>query len=181
MRFNFYSYNLESSEHKKIDNQLISSAIKKKLDIIESEIISEFLKKQEGAPGIKGLGNEIKRNKKIQAVFGLDSASGEALFKLTSHYTSYTNSIVKGLNIVGKNDIYLFVLQDAFRSASRLVDSSSKGAGFIKELLDGVSRVFNPTPNCNNYLYIVEMKGFSNYSVVENFDYSKLISKPLSG
>tara|TARA_X000000950_G_C13754396_1_gene594057 strand:- start:483 stop:1028 length:546 start_codon:yes stop_codon:yes gene_type:complete len=177
MKYNLYKYNLLNSSFSNLNTDDLPNSVKRKLIIIEQQIIIEFLKKQQNKPGIKRLGNEIKKNKIINDSFNNSTENGELLFKLTSHYQSYINSIVKALYSSFGKKVYLFVLDEEFRYTSKLVDSSSKGALFIKEILDKISYIFNPTKYCNNYLYIVEMKDFREYFVIERGEYSHLKKK----
>jgi len=177
MRFNSYSYDLYNSNFEKIENQYINIQIRTKLDILEGEIANEFIKAQKDRPGIKKLGNEIKSNKVIQQIFNDTTENEEVLIKLTAHYHSYLNTIINALNEHCDKGIYLFVFEEQFRKSSRIVDSSSKGAEFIKEILDKLSSIFTPIDSRNNQLVIIEMKGFEHYSVVQINDYSKLIKK----
>ena len=174
MIFNYYKFVFETSSFSQIHNEKLPNQILRKLLNLEYGIVEEFLKKQENSPGIKKLGNEIKRNETINKVFSNKGAENYCLVKLTAHYQSYLNTIVGSLRENFDKDIFLFVLEDEFRRNSKLVDSSSKGANFVREILLKISSTFKPIKK-NLSLNIIEMKGFSNYFTVENYGYSKLI------
>lgn len=177
MIFNFYSYNLNTSDFKELNPNMVPISIREKLELIESEIVKEYLKKQEHSPGIKTLGNEIKRNRKICDAFDNTTNDDKKLVKLTHHFTAYINTIISELSSWKKSDLFLFCLENGFRKVSHLVDSSSRDSNYIKTQLDTLSSYFIPKQNFNCTVYVIEMTYFSNYDVVENHSYSKLIRR----
>ena len=177
MIFNFYSYNLNNSDFIKLSPKMAPISIREKLELIENEIVIEYLKKQENSPGIKTLGNEMKRNTKICGAFDKITNDDKKLVKLTHHFTAYINTIISELSSWKKSDLFLFCLENEFRKVSRLVDNSSRDSNYIKKQFDSLSSYFIPKQNLNCTLYIIEMTYFSNYDVYENHSYSKLIRR----
>ena len=177
MIFNFYSYNLNNSNFEELSSKMVPISIREKLELIENEIVIEYLKKQENSPGIKTLGNEMKHNAKICGAFDNTTNDDKKLVKLTHHFTAYINTIISELSSWKKSDLFLFCLENEFRKVSHLVDSSSRDSNYIKNQLDTLSSYFIPKQNLNCTVYVIEMTYFSNYDVEENHSYSKLIRR----
>ena len=174
MRYNFYKYSLKTGKHEELNPQELPTTILDRLNSIESEIVLEYLKKQKNRPGIKKLGIEIRNNQKIKAIFSESTNDNKYLIKLTAHYHSYLNTIVDSLNQANQDEVFFFVLESIFRQNSNLVDSSSRGSKYVIDLLSKLAHVFEPNVNCSDEVYIIEMKGFSNYYPIENVGYTKL-------
>ena len=62
MKFRFYKYCFSASsfEQLKITPPI---SIMQKINLLEEQLVLEYLNKQKNNPGIKSLGNEIRRNK----------------------------------------------------------------------------------------------------------------------
>ena len=88
---------------------------------------------------------------------------------------SYLNTILSELKKSKDDQLYFFVFENDFRKRSKVVDSSSRDSNYIKNRLDLLSSSF--IPKTRSHLYIIEMYMFSNYSVIERGQYSKLILK----
>ena len=174
MRFNFFKYSLKTGKHEELNHGELPITILDKLDTIEREIVYEYLQKQKNRPGIKKLGVEIRNNQKIKSIFSESTNDNKNLIKLTAHYHSYLNTIVDSLNQAKQNEVFFFVLESIFRQNSNLVDSSSRGSKFVIDLLTKLAHVFEPNANCSDDVYIIEMKGFTDYYPIENVGYTQL-------
>ena len=142
---------------------------------MEEQLVLEYLNKQKNNPGIKSLGNEIRRNKIVNDVFNTPTADNKILIKLTAHYQSYVHTILSNLYEHKNKELYCFVFDERFRSISQLVDSTSKGANFIYDILELLNNNFKPNNKNFDFIYIFEMYGFEDFHIVDNSGYSKLI------
>ena len=78
------------------------------------------------------------------------------------------------MSIKTKNFIVSFLMKD-LDLISQLVDSTSKGANFIYDILELLSNNFKPNNKNFDFIYIFEMYGFEDFHIVDNSGYSKLI------
>jgi hypothetical protein len=174
MLYNFYRYSLKTGESIKQDKHSLPGSILEKLNHLEEEIVFEFEKKQKHRVGITSLGNELRYSKKISHIFSESTKDGNRLIKLTSNCRDYLHIIIS--NLSSQNDeLYVFMLENDFRNSSQLVDGSSNDSGYIIKLLKKLTKCFVPKSTLSNYLYIIEMYGFSKHSILSTKGYSKLI------
>ncbi|MAZ54435.1 MAG: hypothetical protein CMP55_01340 [Flavobacteriales bacterium] len=174
MKFRLYRYCFSDSSFKQLKKNPPISIVEK-INLLENEILKEFLNKQKNNPGIKSLGNEIRRNKVLNELFNKPTYDDKVIIKLTAHYQSYLNTIVASLNKFNNNELYCFVFDEVFRSISNLVDSSSKGADYIHEILSSLNSNFKPKNDSFDIIYVIEMFGFEEFQIIDNSGFSKII------
>ena len=153
----------------------LNSEIKRSLDIIDKEIVSEFLKKQEGKIGIKNLGNEIRYNKSLKAEFK-SLKKDKIIIKITENRRSFIKIFIDNWIDYNEKEIYYFILESTFGVSSKIVDGSFIRINDIKEELSRFHNYFSQS-TIGPKVYFIEMKGFKNYIVIDNNGYTRLQQK----
>lgn len=171
MKFNLYRLDAEFNLVNE-DQSTLNIDIKKRLETIESEIIDEYLRAQQGKLGIKKLGNEIRYNPVLKEEFN-SLKEGKVIFKMTENKRAFIKVFIDNWIDFSKDQIFYFVLENQFGTTSKLVDNSFIRLNDIREELSRFYKHFKPT-NSGPQIFIVEMKGFSDYYIVDNEGYSSI-------
>ena len=174
MKYNLYTLILSDSNIKKVNAIDLEQDIKIKLKKIETEIIQEYLKKQEARTGIRTLGNEIKGNKIIHSQFSEEN--NNLLIKMTENRRSFINVFLDNIISNYNHNLYFLILEKNFGNTSRLVDRSFPDINFIRNTLNKFFDNFN-TKNKINNIFFIELKGFNDYFCEEIADLGSKIHK----
>jgi len=174
MKINLYnlnyinsSVNTEITDIENENDQLIS-----KLNLLESEIVNEYLKKQVGKIGIKTLGNEMRYNIILKSIFS-NVFDGMVIIKTTENRRAFIKNFLENYVQFYNETIYFFVLENDFGCDSNLVDNSFIR---VKEIVDELSvffEYFNPIMDFPK-IKIIEMKGFEDYFIETIDGFSRL-------
>lgn len=157
------------------DLATLSEEVSIKLNLIEKEIIREYLNKQEDSIGIEKLGNEIRYNDVLKKTFNT-SFEDSVIVKLTENRRSFVKIFIDSLNDFHPKNIYFFILENDFGINSKLVDPSFLRINEAKEELNKIFSFFEPNFGLDRIKFI-EMKGFDNYRIElieEGRGYSKI-------
>ena len=173
MEYSIYQCVFDTEFKLKKTSNSLSENLKSKLDLIEIEIINEYLKKQKGKTGIRTLGNEIRYNKLIQNQFG-KIENNEILFKMTEHARSFLSFFCDKLANVKDINIYFLILSKQFGLSSKIVDKSFPCKADLSEQISNLVSSFEMKIN-NREIFFIEIKSFQNY-YFEKIDekYSKI-------
>ena len=164
MEFKLYKLNYNDFGIDVVDN--VDESLVKHLVSIEKEIIFEYLKAQEGKIGIKTLGNEIRYNENLKTLFGMVN-SDTIIVKCTENKKAFLDTFVRYNTDYKTQKMYFFVLQDSFGKESNLVDKTFITIKDVEKLLKDFFSTFNFKNNLKE-IYFVEMKGFTDYFVIES-------------
>ncbi len=173
MVFSLYKLNEQGEIHLNDSNDLSPSIIKS-LEIIEEEIVSEYLKKQNYKVGIQNLGNEIRFNKKIEEQFN-SPIDNNILIKMTENKRSFFKVFFDSINRYKNLNIYFFILERNFGVDSNLVDKSFPCVDEIKTNLKLLLNNFRPSEKLS--VSIIEMSDFSDYFVQKYEGFSSINKK----
>jgi hypothetical protein len=173
MVFSLYKLNEYGEIHLNDSNEL-SPLIIKSLEIIEEEIVLEYLKKQNYKVGIQNLGNEIRFNKKIEEQFN-SPIGNNILIKMTENKRSFFKVFLDSINSYKDLNIYFFVLERNFGVDSNLVDKSFPCVDEIKNNLKLLLNNFRPSERLS--VSIIEMCDFSDYFVQKYEGFSSINKK----
>lgn len=156
------------------ETPILDENIVKSLNIIEEEIISEYLNKQKHRVGISTLGNEIRFNKKLGEHFNVPIANN-IIIKMTENRRSFFKVFLDTINDYKYLNIYFFVLERNFGSDSNLVDKSFPCINDVKHNLKLLLNNFKPTTNLS--ISVIEMCDFNDYFVQKYEGYTSIILK----
>ena len=173
MIISLYSLN-ENGQILLKDPKELSPSIIKSLEIIEEEIIFEYLKKQNHKVGIQNLGNEIRFNKKIEEQFN-SPIENNILIKMTENKRSFFKVFFDSIDTYKNLNIYFFILERNFGVDSNLVDKSFPCVNEIKNNLKLLLNNFRPSERLS--VSIIEMCDFSDYFVQKYEGFSSINKK----
>lgn len=172
MNYNFYKLEHNDSMTSIEKRTNLDEKIIQRLEKIEDEIVNEYLLAQEDKIGILKLGNKIRHNKTLKTLF--DSLYDESvIIKMTENKRSFFNVFIKSISKYQSKKIYFFILEDSFGKESNLVDKTFINIKDAKRILYDFFSIFNLKKNTSE-IYIIEMKGFSNYYISTFEKYSKI-------
>ena len=174
MRYNAYIFDLNTSKIQISEGDL-PSHIKDDLNVIETEITSEYIKKQDGKLGIKTLGNEIRYNDVLKSIFST-SKNDNVIIKLTENRRSFIKVFLDNWKKHINNNIYFLILDNEFGNLSNIVDKSFIRISEIEEELEGFFKFFSPKNQSPN-IFFIEIKGFDKYNIISQKGYSQLFKK----
>jgi hypothetical protein len=166
-------YELKDTELVDIPKKELPGSIKRKLDVIETEIIKVFIKEQKGHIGITTLGNQIRNNEIIKKQWGDVDDRENVLVKLTENRRSFFNVFIETLFKYPSKDIYFIILEREFGKESKLVDGSFIYLTVIRSMLELFFKVFRVQGNLGKIIF-VEIEGFEGYHFEVNGKYSKM-------
>lgn len=171
MNYNIYQLS-DDFEIKPVLNSDLDTEIEQRLSTIEKEIVKEYLKKQEGKLGIKNLGNEIRYNAILKKEFN-NSINNKVIVKMTENRRSFIKVFLSNWFIYDNSEIYYFILESSFGNESRIVDSSFIRINEIREELKEFYSFFRKT-TMGPKVFFIEIKGLSDYHIIDNEGYSLL-------
>ena len=174
MKYNIYKL-LEGKELSIITKDYLDQNIANKLEIIEEEIIKEYLLKQDGKTGITTLGNEIRFNSILKEIFSAKNEK-EIIIKMTENKRSFLKIFIDTWIDFSEYPVYFFILDTTFGTESNLVDNSFIKLKEIKAKLNSFFQHFHPK-SLDNEIYFIEFKGFTNYFISEENGFTKIINK----
>lgn len=172
MSYRFYELNNELA-FIKLDASAIPFSLNQKLIILETEIIKEFLNKQEGRIGIKSLGNEIRYSKVIKEVFNNREDNNYFLIKMTENRRSFIKLFIDSILENKKKTLFFLILEDNFGSMSNLVDNSFIRIDELREELLNFFSLFSPKFDMPQ-IVIIELYELKGYQISKFDKYSKL-------
>lgn len=141
---------------------------------IENEIIFEFKKKQKGKIGITNLGDELRRNKRLNEIFECPS-NGRIIIKLTGNRMSFLKIFINSINQFSKLNVYFFILESDFGKNSNIVDKTFiKVQDISKELKILYNNFKSIRPDLS--IYFIEMVNFEKCFIENNGKYAFLHS-----
>jgi hypothetical protein len=160
------SFNLHS------ENGFCNSQIEHELKIIEREITSMYLLKQENKFGIKSLGNEIRKNKILTSIFYFSDDS-LTCFKMTENKRAFLHQLVEYLNKSESERIRIYIFEKEFGISSKMVDSTFLTIEDANKQLTKTQAIFKPRFT-SIQIEFIEMCGFTNFNVWSDGNYSKI-------
>jgi hypothetical protein len=141
---------------------------------IENEMIFEFKKKQKGKIGITNLGDELRRNKRLNEIFESPS-NNRIIIKLTGNRMSFLKIFINSINEFSKLEIYFFILEGEFGKYSNLVDKTFIKVQDISRELKILYNNFKSTRPALS-IYFIEMVNFENCFIENSGKYAFLHS-----
>lgn len=170
MIFNLYEltseFKIEPFPNNELDNSIIN-----RLNIIENQITSEFIKKQNGKLGIKNLGNELRYNTVLKKEF--NCKDNKLIVKLTENRRSFIKIFIDNWVEYNDKEIFFLIFEDTFGNSSNIVDNSFIRIIEIAEELSCFNNYFRKTSHGPTVKFI-EMKGFDKYHLIDNIGYTSL-------
>lgn len=151
------------------------SAEQDRLNDIESRIIELYLSKQEGRVGITGLGNTLRYDSDLKALFSRNAEYGFCFTKLTENKRAFSKVFLSALHDCSSLRKLFVILDPEFGRTSQLVDGSFTTVESIQLELDVFSKIFEPKFDSDT-IYFAELFEFGGYATIE-YDGSDLTKR----
>lgn len=148
------------------------SSINSEFEIIENEISTMYLLKQENKIGIKSLGNEIRKNKILTSIFYF-SDENLTCFKMTENKRAFMHQLIEYLNKSTSERIRVYIFEKEFGICSKMVDSTFLTIEDANKQLTKTQAIFKPRFT-RIQIEFIEMCGFTNFNVWSDGNYSKI-------
>lgn len=163
------SFNIHSEEN------YISDDLTEDLVIIEREITSMYLTKQENKLGIKSLGNEIRTNQLLTKIFYF-SSEDLTCFKMTENKRAFLHQLIEYLNKSLSDKIRIYIFEKEFGNSSKMVDKTFFTIEDANKQLTKTQAIFKPRFS-SIQIEFIEMCGFVNFNIWTNGEFSKIFPK----
>ncbi len=175
MKINRHTYLwTENSFVSKTENDYHNAELEKELDIIEKEITTMYLLKQENKIGIKSLGNEIRKNKILTSIFYYCD-NNITCFKMTENKRAFSHQLIEYLTKSNSENLRIYIIEKDFGLSSKLVDSSFLSIEDANKQLYKLQAIFKPRFS-SIQIEFIEMFGFKMYNIWSDGNYSKIFT-----
>lgn len=165
----------EDSFYLHSENGFYDTQLEQELQIIEREITSMYLLKQENKFGIKSLGNEIRKNKVLTSIFYY-SDDYLTCFKMTENKRAFLHQLVEYINKSTSQRLRVYIFEKDFGRTSRLVDSTFLTISDAHKQLNLMQNILIPR---FSYIEIefIEFFAFSHHIIDFQKKHSQIIRK----